>query len=125
MFSDKENRNSERIETLIGEQCTIVGNLSGCGLMKIDGSIDGDVLWQDDVILGNYALYNGNITCRNAIIAGKIKGNIICDGTLTIETTGRINGDITVKNLVVREGGSFDGKCTMIVAKDASEVLDV
>lgn len=125
MFSDKESKNASRIETLIGEQCTIVGNLAGSGLIKFDGSIDGDISWQDDVIVGMYSLFNGNLTCRNAFISGKLKGNIICDGTLTIESSGRVNGDITVKNLTIKEGGSLDGKCTMVVSKNVSEVLDL
>jgi cytoskeletal protein CcmA (bactofilin family) len=124
MFSDKESKNMERICTLIGEQCSIVGNLTGGGLLKIDGSIDGDILWQDDVILGILAIYNGNLTCKNAVISGRIKGNVICDGTLTIDVSGKVTGDITVKNLVVKEGGSLEGRCTMVVAKDATEVLD-
>lgn len=124
MFSDKESKNIDRIETLIGEQCSIVGNLSGGGLLRLDGSIDGDILWQDDIVIGPYALFNGNVTCRNASVNGRIKGNVICEGTLTIEVSGKINGDITVKNLVVKEGGFLEGKCTMIVAKDAAEILD-
>jgi cytoskeletal protein CcmA (bactofilin family) len=124
MFSDKDSKNVERIETLIGEQCNIVGNLNGGGLLKVDGSIDGDILWQDDVILGVFSIFNGNLSCKSAIVSGKVIGNIICEEALTIESSGKISGDITVKKLVVKEGGILDGKCTMIVQKDASELLD-
>lgn len=122
--SEKESKSIDRIETLIGEQCNIVGNLNGSGVLKIDGSVDGDTMWQDDIILGISSVYNGNISCKNALISGKVNGNIICEETLTIETAGKIKGDITVKKLLVREGGSLDGKCTMIVNRDANDVLD-
>ena len=124
MFSDKDSKNIDRIETLIGEQCSIVGSLSGGGSLRIDGSVDGDILWQDDVILGSFSLYNGNLTCHNAFVNGKVKGNVICEETLTIESGGKVFGDITVKSLVVKEGGRLDGKCTMVVAKEKSEVFD-
>jgi cytoskeletal protein CcmA (bactofilin family) len=65
------------------------------------------------------------LTCKNAFISGKIKGNLICDGTLTIDYCGRITGDITARNLVVKEGGALDGKCTMIISRDVSVVLDL
>ncbi|WP_139905411.1 bactofilin family protein [Clostridium thermarum] len=123
MFSDKDSKNIERIETLIGEQCNIVGNLNGGGLLKVDGSIDGDILWQDDVILGVFSIFNGNLTCKSAIVSGKVTGNIICEETLIIESSGKVSGDITVKKLVVKEGGMLDGKCTMIVERAASDVL--
>lgn len=124
MFSEKESKSMDRIETLIGEQCNIVGNLSGEGLIKIDGSIEGDLIWQDDIIVGSSALYKGNITCRNATIFGRVKGNVICDEALVIESTGKISGDITVKNLIIKEGGCLDGKCTMVVSKNINEILD-
>jgi cytoskeletal protein CcmA (bactofilin family) len=124
MFSDKDSKNIDRIETLIGEQCNIIGNLNGGGLLKVDGSVEGDIMWQDDVILGVFSIINGNLTCKSSIISGKITGNIICEETLTIENSGKVVGDITVKKLAVKEGGIFDGKCTMLVLKDASEVFD-
>lgn len=123
MFSEKENKNIDRIETLIGEQCNIVGNISGEGLIKIDGSVEGDMLWQDDIIIGDTALYKGNITCKNAVVSGRINGNLICEESLVIESYGKVTGDITVKNLVIKEGGCLDGKCTMVVSKAASDIL--
>lgn len=124
MFSDKENKNMERIETLIGEQCSITGNLTGGGLLRIDGSIDGDIMWQDDVVTGGFSKYRGNLTCKSAAISGKVKGNIICEETLTIESSGNVTGDVTTKKLIVKDGGILDGRCTMIVQKNAEEVLD-
>lgn len=124
MFSDKDSKNIERIETLIGEQCNVVGNLNGGGLLKVDGSVEGDIMWQDDVLLGVFSILNGNLTSRSSVVAGKVNGNIICEETLTIESSGKVSGDITVKKLIVKEGGILDGKCTMLVLKDAKEVLD-
>ncbi|MDP4088539.1 MAG: polymer-forming cytoskeletal protein [Bacillota bacterium] len=124
VFLDKESKNVERIETLIGEQCSITGNMNGGGVLKLDGSIDGDIMWKDDVILGPFSMCNGNLTCKSTSIAGKVKGNIICEETLTIESSGKVTGDITIKKLIVKDGGTIDGRCTMIVRKDAVEVLD-
>jgi cytoskeletal protein CcmA (bactofilin family) len=123
MFNEKE-KNLNKIETLIGEKCTIKGSISGEGLIKIDGSVEGDILWQEEVILGASSRCKSNISCKSAFINGMVEGNVICENTLTLEANGRITGDITVKNLIVKEGGSFDGKCTMVTLKKASEVLE-
>ena len=123
MFNEKE-KNLSKIETLIGEKCTIKGSISGDGLIKIDGDIDGDILWQDDVIVGTGSNCKSNISCKSAFINGKVEGNVICDNILTLESNGKITGDITVKNLIVKEGGSFDGKCTMVMTRKACEVLE-
>ena len=123
MFNDKE-KNLNKIETLIGEKCTVTGSISGEGLIKIDGLVEGDILWQAEVILGATSCCRSNISCKDAFINGKVDGNVICENTLTIEANGRITGDITVKSLIIKEGGTFDGKCTMVTLKKASEVLE-
>lgn len=124
MFTDKDSKNTDRIETLIGEQCNIVGNLSGEGLIKIDGSVEGDITWQDDVIIGETALYKGNISCKNAKVNGKVNGNVICDEFLIIESYGKVIGDIIVKNIIIKEGGCLDGKCTMTGSKEIPNILN-
>ena len=113
MFNNKE-KDMTRIETLIGEQCYIIGSLNGNGLLKIDGSIDGDIFCEDDVVLGSSGHIKGNMVCNNAYIHGIIHGNISCKSTLTIENCGKVKGDILVKKLMISEGGILDGKCTMV-----------
>lgn len=123
MFSDKE-KGSNKIETLIGERCKIIGSLQGDGLIKIDGMVQGDITWQDDVIIGDTSSCNSTITCKNAFINGKVEGNVVCENTLNLEANGRITGDLTVRHLIIKEGGSFEGKCTMLVSKKIEEVIE-
>ncbi|HEY8892714.1 MAG TPA: polymer-forming cytoskeletal protein [Clostridium sp.] len=113
MFTNKE-KDINRIETLIGQQCYIIGSLTGNGLLKIDGSIDGDLICEDDVMLGETGHIKGNTICNNAYINGIINGNISCKNTLTIESYGKVRGDISVKKLLISEGGILEGNCTMI-----------
>lgn len=113
MFTDKES-SINRIGTLIGEECSISGTLTGTGVLKLDGKMDGGIVWSDDVIIGVTSYCKGNITCKNAYINGCIEGNIICEDMLTIEEKGKVTGDITIKKVVIKDGGILDGKCTMI-----------
>lgn len=124
MFSDKESKNANRIESLIGEQCNIAGDLNGGGLLRIDGSIEGNVNWQDDVILGVFSTINGDLTCKNAVVAGKINGNVVCNGSLSVESSGKILGDITIEKLSVKEGGIINGKCSVVKIEDDPEGLE-
>jgi len=112
MFNDKD-KPITRIETLIGAQCTLTGTLTVSGLIKIDGLINGNILAQDDIILGTSSCCNGNISCTNAYINGIVHGDVLCSGILTIENCGKIIGNIDVKGIVVKDGGILDGKCTM------------
>jgi len=124
MFYDKE-KNLNKIETLIGNNCHIIGNFTGTGILKTDGIIDGDILWEDDIIIGSESEINGNILCNNAFINGTVNGNIKCKNILTIQSEGRVKGDITVKKIIVNESGILDGKCTMIDIDDLDNRLNV
>lgn len=122
MFNEKD-KNIDKIDTLIGEQCTITGTLRGAGVIKIDGNQEGDIFWENDVLIGPSALCKGNITCKNAFINGKVKGNVICENMLTIESYGKIIGDVTMKSLIIREDAYLEGKCTMIIEQKSSEII--
>lgn len=119
MFHSKENEVS-KIHTLIGSDCTITGDLSSMGHLEIDGTINGDILCEDIVIIGDSGNINGNITCDNGYIKGTVKGNIICNNTLTIEAGGKVIGNIQVKKVIINENGMLDGKCTMITDDNPS-----
>ena len=122
MFNEK-NKSSNKIATLIGEQCNIVGSLNGTGLLQIDGYVDGDIYWDEDITIGETCTCKGNVTCNNAYINGKIIGNITCKGSLILECTGQIEGDILVGKLIIKEGGVLDGKCSMVVPEYSQESL--
>ncbi|KYH30514.1 polymer-forming cytoskeletal [Clostridium tepidiprofundi DSM 19306] len=115
--------NSE-IKTLIGEQCNIIGSLNGTGLIKIDGYVDGDIYWDEDIIISETCTCKGNITCTNANISGKVLGNITCKDSLIINNSGKINGNILVKKLIINEGGILNGKCEMALPETSEEVLN-
>jgi len=129
MFNNNSSNNKEkdtnRIETLIGGQCCFIGSLNGNGTLKIDGSIDGDLICEDDVILGETGRIKGNTVCNNAYINGIIQGDISCKSTLTIESCGKVKGNIFVKKLMISEGGILDGKCTMTSYEQPNVDVDV
>lgn len=122
MFNEKDKK-MDKINTLIGEQCLITGTLRGTGIIKIDGNQEGDIVWEDDILIGPSAYCNGNITCKNAFVNGKVKGNILCENTITIGSYGKIIGDVTMKNLIIREGAYLQGKCTMIIEQKESDLI--
>ncbi|QGU94260.1 polymer-forming cytoskeletal protein [Clostridium bovifaecis] len=111
MLSEKD---INRIDNLIGVQCKIAGKVHGKGLLKIDGTVEGDIVWEDNIILDSSSLCKGNVCCKNAIINGTVEGDIICKDTLVIQSSGKITGDISTVKLVINEGGKFSGRCSMM-----------
>jgi cytoskeletal protein CcmA (bactofilin family) len=46
-------------------------------------------------------LSSSNVTCRSALIEGKLRGNLNCLGTATINFTGKIPGRLTAEHVLV------------------------
>lgn len=105
---------SNKIDNLIGEQCKIIGTLAGKGILKIDGTIEGNIFWEDDIFFANSSICKGDIYCKNAFINGQIHGNVICKNKLTIDSLGKITGNITIDSLIIHKGGIFNGNCNIL-----------
>lgn len=126
MFNNdnKKQQVLNTFQTLIGSDCVLKGTIEGAQTIKIDGRIEGDIIWKDDVILEEGSICTGNIICANASISGRLNGNVTCSNTLNINCTGHIEGDISSSKLIVQDGGVFEGKCSMTQSKETPLFLE-
>jgi len=108
MFSKKQ----QRLETIIGPESNIKGELSSKGTLRIDGSLDGNIT-ADWVILGETGVVNGDVAATGMIIGGRIKGNIRASEMVEIRTKGEVVGEIYTAKLTIQEGAVFDGHSIM------------
>ena len=44
---------------------------------------------------------------------GEVKGDIFAERKVVIHTNGKVHGDINSPNLVIDDGGIFNGRCPM------------
>ena len=114
MFGRKEKppaqvMSADKIETIIGATASFNGQLKSEGGVRIDGAFDGVVETAGNVIIGEGAKVNADLTARNISVAGSVRGNITASGRLEILSTGRVYGDIQVSSFLIDEGGVFRG----------------
>lgn len=114
MFNNsKKLPDNVKIDTIIGPSSTIEGKINATGTVRIDGTYTGDIFTNEDVIVGENGVINGNIHANNVSISGEVNGNIICKGLLDLLPSGRLDGDIEVKKISICDGAVFKGKCNM------------
>jgi cytoskeletal protein CcmA (bactofilin family) len=101
------------IETIIGRETTIKGELQGSGNVRIDGRIDGNVSITGNVVIGECGNVQGDIKAGSLAVAGTVTGNVDCDGNLSIQATGQLIGDVRVRSLNIEDGGVFKGRSDM------------
>lgn len=108
MFS----RNTEKLESFVGANSQVKGDIRSKGTLRIDGNVDGDIK-TDWLVLGEKAYLKGNVEARGVIVGGRIVGNITAKEIIEIKSKGQITGDIVAAKLTVSEGGVFEGRSSM------------
>lgn len=73
---------------------------------------------ESSVIIGEHGLVRGDIDAVEILVAGTVYGNLRAQERIQLTETGRVLGDIFTKTLVIDEGASFKGQCTMDVKED-------
>ncbi len=119
MFSKSKNIASSntdvpsKIGTIVGTGAVFDGDLFAPETIRVDGTINGNINCDQNLILGTEGAIKGNISAQNVTISGKVDGDINVRGKLELFSTGKIRGNITARSLVIDEDAYFDGKCVM------------
>jgi len=115
-------KDDKQLETIIGNNTQLDGNISTKGTIKVDGRINGNIE-TDWIILGEKSYMKGNISASGVVVAGYVEGNITAKEVIEIKRSGQVRGDISTSKLVVIEGGFVDGQVSM--KKDGSKVVEI
>lgn len=110
------------INTIIGGDSKIEGLLTAAESTRIDGLLEGKIMSESSVIIGEHGLVRGDIDAVEILIAGTVYGNLRAKERIQMTETGRVLGDIFTKTLVIDEGASFKGQCTMDVEEDVRAI---
>ena len=98
---------------LIGAGTTITGDIHSDGDIRIEGSINGNVITKGKVVVGVTGKITGEITCKIFDLSGKIEGKVNAEKLLSLKASANILGDINAGKLAVEPGAVFTGSCKM------------
>jgi cytoskeletal protein CcmA (bactofilin family) len=102
---------SKSFDVIIDKNSSITGSITSVGSVRIDGTVNGDIKSNGNVIIGTDANVIGNISANNIEISGTAAGDILSNSLLKIYETGKLEGNIEVMSFMIEEGGFFKGNC--------------
>lgn len=97
----------------LGKGSRVVGKITFEGPARIEGSVEGEIVAQDTLTIGETAVVNAQITGIAVVINGRVTGDVTVRKRLEIRAPGRLSGNISSPTLVIHEGVVFEGQCTM------------
>jgi cytoskeletal protein CcmA (bactofilin family) len=96
------------ISSIIGQDMTIVGDLSFKSKIQVDGRLQGN-LSGTCLVLSESGRIVGDVASDSLICYGQIDGNLTV-GKLFLKKTGVINGRVETSDLSVESGGILNGE---------------
>ncbi|MGA7104112.1 MAG: polymer-forming cytoskeletal protein [Candidatus Deferrimicrobiaceae bacterium] len=113
-------KSSAKLETVVGADSTIKGELAIKGTLRIDGVVEGDIR-ADWVIVGETGRIRGNVQARTMVIGGRVEGNLEASEIIEMKDKAQVFGEICTVKLAMSEGALFDGQSSMKKKKETSE----
>ena len=113
MAKDEDVGRREDVKAFLGAGTEFKGVLSFQGVVRIDGRLQGEVLTQDTLIVGQGAELDAEISVGTLITEGYIRGNVTAHDRIEIRGKSRLIGNIKTPALYVEEGAIFEGSCRM------------
>jgi cytoskeletal protein CcmA (bactofilin family) len=97
--------------SFIGEGITIVGSMDfGNGEVRLDGRLEGKMLGQGTLIIGERGSLRGEVDVGTLVLHGLADGIVVASDSVRIVSTGRLCGRVHSVHLVIEEGGILEGE---------------
>ena len=119
---DKERAAADfgEIRAFLGEGTQFKGVLSFAGAVRIDGHLEGEVIGEEVLIIGEPGQVKAEIEVGTLIVSGRIHGTITARQRVELLRPSRVSGTIRTPCLIVAEGAVFNGNCEMLESGEES-----
>jgi cytoskeletal protein CcmA (bactofilin family) len=111
--SPPEARRNAQSTAYLDTGTKISGKLWFEGAIRIDGQVDGEITAKESLVIGESAVVTAQIKANSIVVAGKASGDIIATQRLEIRPSARVTGNVTSPVLIVHEGATLEGRCSM------------
>lgn len=109
-----KKESTEKLDTHLGTESKTKGDITCTGGLRIDGEFDGNINVRGLLIVGKSGRVKVNeAKVKDAIVAGNFEGKLWAENRVELEKGANFKGEITCKILVIEEGVTFNGSCSM------------
>lgn len=137
MFNNKNDSTSSgsittntksQLDTMLGKNTSIKGDIEFNGALILDGSIYGCVKGSenDDVLtISETGVVEGKIEVANIIINGLVKGDIIASGKIEVASKANIEGNVYYQNIEMETGSKINGQLIYQEGNKAGKISNI
>ena len=102
-----------RVDTIIGQQTQISGDLHFSGGLHIDGQVKGNVIANKDaasvLTVSEHGRIEGDVRVPNVFLNGSVTGDVRCEERIELAAKARVNGDVYYNLIEMVMGAEVNG----------------
>jgi cytoskeletal protein CcmA (bactofilin family) len=102
-----------KVDTIIGQNTQISGDIRFSGGLHIDGKIKGNVIAEEGsdsiLILSEEGMIEGEVHVPNVMVNGQVTGDVHASDHVELATHARINGNVYYNLLEMAMGAAING----------------
>lgn len=89
------------------------GELHFDDTFRVDGKLEGSVIADGDLIVGENGEVDGEIKVKQVFISGTVRGTVRATQKIEITAAGKVYADLYAPSLSIEDGAHFEGRCSM------------
>ncbi len=109
-YSQKE---ASRVDTLVGRQTEIRGDVRFSGGLHVDGRVVGNVIAEgDDAVLSvsEHGAVEGEVTVPNIVLNGSVNGDVRSTQRIELSEHAKVSGDVYYNLIEMAMGAAVNGQ---------------
>lgn len=113
-FGSNPGKTAGTVDTLIGRQTEILGDIRFGGGLHIDGTVKGRISGQPDKACGLWVsetgVIEGDVVVPNVTLNGTVNGDVHASEQLTLGARAKVTGNVYYKTLQMEPGAMVNGQ---------------
>ena len=113
MFKRKQP-SAARIDTLIGRNASVQGDIEFSGGLHIDGRVDGNVRAAHGTAaalsVSEHGLIDGSVQAPSVVLNGRVNGDITASDRVVLGAKARVQGNLYYAVIEMALGAEINGK---------------
>ena len=97
-------------KNILSKDVEIKGSIKFTNELIIDGKIEGEIISDGVLTVGENADIRGEIKTKSVTVLGKIHGNITVAERCELKARAQLIGDLKAARVIIEEGATFVGK---------------
>jgi cytoskeletal protein CcmA (bactofilin family) len=120
----KRKTTNARIDTIIGQQTRLEGDIHFSGGLLVDGQIKGAVIAETGsssvLTVSEHGIIEGDVRVPTVILNGTVSGDVHSEEHVELAPKARIDGDVYYKLIEMAMGAAVNGNLVHRTEADAS-----